>query len=44
VNVQLPGAGIPFEDGLSVRMVTGYADNSTGALTVSEVILNAQYD
>lgn len=36
--------GIDFDAGLAFRIVTGIADNSTGALSASEVVLNLEYD
>lgn len=39
-----PDPGLPFELGLAVRMVTGFADNDTGALSANEVLLNVEYD
>lgn len=36
--------GVNFDLGLSVRAVSGIADNDTGALSANEVTVNIQYD
>lgn len=43
-NVLLPDPGITFEEGLAYRIVTGIADNDTGAVSAAEVIVNIAYD
>lgn len=41
--VPMPPMGINFSTAITVRIVTGIADNSTGALTASEVLLSYCY-
>lgn len=36
----IPAVGIEFSTGITMRVVTGIADNSTGAVSASEVLVN----